>query len=70
MVDAKTIKEIKNILTISFRDCRKIYINHINETLNDYELENIPFKKYKNRLEVLNTIKKINSDNEINLEYY
>lgn len=70
MVDAKTIKEIKKLLTISFRDCRKIYINHINETLNNYELENIPFKKYKNRLEVLNTIKKINSDNELNLEDY
>ncbi|WP_288893137.1 hypothetical protein [uncultured Sneathia sp.] len=70
MVDAKTIKEIKKLLTISFRDCRKKYINDINTSLNDYELENIPFKKYKNRLEVLDTIKKINSDDELYLEDY
>lgn len=70
MTDAKTIKEIKKLLTISFRDCRKIYIDYINTTLNHYELENIPFKKYKNQLEVLDTIKKINSDNELDLEDY
>lgn len=70
MTDAKKIKEIKNILTVSFRDCRKIYIDYINTTLNHYELENIPFKKYKNRLEVLDTIKKINLDNELDLEDY
>lgn len=70
MVDAKTVKEIKKLLTISFRDCRKKYISDINENLNHYELENIPFKKYKNQLEVLDTIKKINSDDELDLEDY
>lgn len=70
MTDAKTIKEIKKLLTISFRNCRKIYIDYINTTLDHYELENISFKKYKNQLEVLDTIKKNNSDDELNLEDY
>ena len=70
MVDAKTVKEIKKLLTISFRDCRKKYINDINENLDHYELENIPFKKYKNRLEVLETIKKVNSTDDPDLEDY
>ena|GEM_PF-3345379 len=70
MVDAKTVKEIKKLLTISFRDCRKKYISDINENLDHYELENIPFKKYKNRLEVLETIKKVNSTDDPDLEDY
>lgn len=70
MIDAKTVKEIKKLLTISFRDCRKKYISDINENLDHYELENIPFKKYKNRLEVLETIKKVNSTDDPDLEDY
>lgn len=70
MVDAKTVQEIKKLLTISFRDCRKKYISDINENLDHYELENIPFKKYKNRLEVLETIKKVNSMDDPDLEDY
>lgn len=46
------------------------YINDINENLDHYELENIPFKKYKNRLEVLETIKKVNSNDDPDLEGY
>ena len=61
------LKKIQDGLTVKADEYRNKLLKGVNNTLLYMNLKPIPVRKYKNETEVLNTIKKLNLDNPIQL---
>lgn len=59
------LQQIQKDLTIKADDYRERLLNTLNDNLKMVSLKPIPVKKYKDEIEVLNTIKELNANNDV-----
>lgn len=68
--ELKDLQYLQDDLTIKADDYRERLLDNLNDNLKDYDLKEIPVKKYKDENEVVNTIKKLNSDKPEDVEQF
>lgn len=68
--EIEDLQYLQDDLTIKANDYRERLIGCLNGNLKDYDLKEIPVKKYKDENEVVNTIKKLNSDKPEDVEQF
>lgn len=63
--EIEKLQKIQKDLSIHADYYRKKLLNTLNDNLKDNNLKPIPVKKYKDEIEVLNTIKELNANNDV-----
>ena len=68
--EIKDLQYLQYDLSVKADEYRENLLTYLNDNLNDYNLTNIPIKKYNNETEIVDTIKEINSDKQEDVEQF
>lgn len=68
--EIERLQKIQEDLSIHAEDYRKQLLNTLNDNLKNSNLNSIPVKKYKDEIDVLNTIKELNSGKPEDVEKF
>lgn len=68
--EIERLQKIQEDLSIHAEDYRKQLLNTLNDNLKNSNLNSIPVQKYKDEIEILNTIKQLNVDNLEHVEKF
>lgn len=68
--EIKDLQCLQDDLSVKADEYRENLLTYLNDNLNEYNLTDIPIKKYNNETEIIDTIKEINSDKQDDLEQF